>query len=106
MHLSRIRSTAAAAVLLVVTACGGGDGGGSNGGGGGGMPANQAPRFTSAAAVSVPENSVGSYQATATDPNGDSLTFSIAGGADAGKFVLTGAGLLQFASAPNYELPT
>jgi hypothetical protein len=69
---------------------------GSCGGGGGGTPSpsptpsptptptNRAPSFTSASTVSAAENSGGTiYTATASDPDGDALTFSIAGGADA-----------------------
>lgn len=89
-------------LLLLLGACGGG-----NGGSGDPPPvANRAPSFTSAAAVSVPENSAGTvYQAAATDPDGDSLTFSISGGADAGRFTLGAAGALAFATPPNFEAP-
>jgi len=92
-----------ASVALLLSACGGG--GGGNGGGGGG--ANAAPAFTSATTASAPENNGGTvYTATATDPNGDALTFSINGGADAGRFTITPAGALSFASPPDFEAPT
>ncbi|MEN3748794.1 PQQ-dependent sugar dehydrogenase [Sphingomonas sp. HF-S3] len=67
--------------------------------------ANGAPVFTSAATASVVENSSAAYQATATDPNGDAITYSIAGGADAARFAITPAGALSFTSAPNFEAP-
>lgn len=69
------------------------------------FPANRAPSFTSAATASVPENSTAAYTATATDPDGDALTFSIAGGADAGRFTIGAGGALVFTPAPNFELP-
>ena len=63
---------------LLLASCGGGSSGG-------GTPpaANAPPSFTSLQTASVIENSTAAYQATATDPNGNALTFSIDGGADA-----------------------
>lgn len=70
-------------------------------------PANRAPAFTSANAVSVAENSTGAvYTATASDPDGNTLTFSIAGGADAALFQITPQGALSFRTAPDFEAPT
>ncbi|MGZ8350458.1 MAG: PQQ-dependent sugar dehydrogenase [Allosphingosinicella sp.] len=86
------------ASLLLLTACGGGGGGGAPA-----PPANRAPQFTSAATVSVPENGGNAYQATATDPDGGSLTFTISGGADGARFAISAGGLLSFVSAPNFE---
>jgi hypothetical protein len=92
-------------LLLAIGGCG-------DGGSGGGTPtptpppANTAPTFTSAATASVVENAALSYQATATDPEGNALTYSIAGGADAAKFTLSGTGALTFTSPPNFDLPT
>jgi glucose/arabinose dehydrogenase len=91
-------------LLLAIGGCG-------DGGSGGGTvtptptPANTAPTFTSAATASVAENAALSYQATATDAEGNALTYSIAGGADAGKFTLSGTGALTFNAAPNFDLP-
>jgi glucose/arabinose dehydrogenase len=99
-----MRRTAAVATLLALAACGGG--------GGGGAPpppppppANQAPSFTSAAAGSVIENRIDAYQAAASDPEGNAVTFSITGGADAALFTLSSAGLLRFVAPPDFELP-
>jgi glucose/arabinose dehydrogenase len=96
-------NSATLAMLLLGSAC-------SGGGGGGGStptptPANQPPNFTSAGAVSVVENVTDAYQATATDPEGSALTYSITGGADAARFSITPAGLLRFVSAPDFEAP-
>jgi hypothetical protein len=68
-------------------------------------PVNRAPSFTSPATASVVENSTAAYSATATDPDGDPLTFSIAGGVDAARFTIGSGGALVFTPAPNFELP-
>ena len=88
--------------LVALTACGGG----------GGSPpapppppANRAPAFTSPATASVGENVASSfYQAAATDPDGDALTYSIAGGADAARFSISASGQLSFVAPPNFDL--
>lgn len=68
-------------------------------------PSNSAPTFTSAATASVAENVAAAYQATATDPDGNAVTFTIAGGADSALFTITPAGALNFATAPSFETP-
>lgn len=92
----RIRAFFLAPLLL--TGCGGGDGGTP-------PEANAPPAFTSPQTASVAENGVAAYQATATDPNGDALTFAIDGGADAARFSITAAGALRFNASPDYDLP-
>ncbi|BCT92024.1 hypothetical protein LYSHEL_10480 [Lysobacter helvus] len=68
---------------------------------------NQPPVFTSAAAVAVLEDSAGTiYTATASDMDGNPVTFSKVGGADAALFNLTAAGALSFITPPNFEAPT
>lgn len=92
-----VTSTAA----LALAGCGGGDSGG------GGSPAapNSAPAFSSSGQSSVAENTTGTvYTAAATDAQHDSVTFSIAGGADAAFFTLGGSGELQFTRPPNYDM--
>lgn len=69
-------------------------------------PANQAPVFSSPATANVTENAQLSYQAQASDADGDSITFSISGGADASLFTIDAAGNLQFNVPPNFELPS
>ena len=94
----------AALFPLILASCGGG-----GGGGGGSTPppaSNSPPSFTSAQTASIVENTTGAYQATASDPDGDALTFSIDGGADAGVFSITSTGALRFNTAPNYSAPT
>ncbi|TPG39759.1 hypothetical protein EAH79_13760 [Sphingomonas koreensis] len=68
--------------------------------------ANRAPVFTSATSASVVENITKPvYQATASDPDGDALTFSITGGADATSFTINASGQLSFDTPPNFDLP-
>jgi len=68
---------------------------------------NNAPSFTSGDSVSVDENSAATgYTATADDADGDALTFSISGGADADLFEIdAGTGALSFVEAPDFEAP-
>ena len=98
------------APLMVLAACSGGNDGG-------GVvvpaptptptpaPANSAPVITSAATATMVENRTAAYQATATDADGDTVTFAIAGGADAALFVITPGGALAFAAAPAVAQP-
>ena len=88
-----------AATLLLLAGCGGDDDDLVV------IPPNQAPQFTSAATASLVENAALSYQATATDADGDALSFSIAGGPDAARFSITPAGLLNFVEAPDADRP-
>ncbi len=78
---------------------------------------NSAPQFTSAMDVDVPENTSDSfYVASASDADGDAVSFSISGGADAAAFNLipvdNAAGCdpctaeLAFVDAPDFENPT
>jgi serralysin len=66
------------------------------------------PVFTSTNTASVPENTtfVKSVTATDVDVPAQSVTFSIAGGADQSKFIITTGGLLSFAAPPDFEVPT
>lgn len=80
-------------------------------GGGGAAPpppqANRTPAFTSAPTASVAENSSGVvYTATATDADGNPLSFVIGGGADAARFSISAAGALSFLTPPDFESPT
>lgn len=100
---AHLTTSLALAALLLVPACSGGGSGGS------GTPTptsgNQPPSFTSASATSVVENVTDAYQATASDPEGSALTWSIAGGADSARFSISPAGLVRFVSPPNFEAP-
>ena len=60
---------------------------------------NEAPVFTSSATFSAAENQTAIGTVTATDANGDSVTFTVSGS----ELAITSAGVLTFASAPDYE---
>jgi VCBS repeat-containing protein len=67
---------------------------------------NGTPSFTSSATPSVPENSTAVITVTTTDPDGDTITYSIMGGADAALFTINAStGALSFLAAPNFEAP-
>ena len=69
-------------------------------------PVNTALTITSGGALSVPENSTAVTTVTATDAEGNALTYSISGGSDADKFWIdSSTGILTFVSAPNFESP-
>ena len=65
------------------------------------------PVFTSTSTPSVAENTTAVLTVTATDADlpGQTVTFSIVGGADQNKFNITSGGALTFASAPDLESP-
>ena len=66
---------------------------------------NESGAISGSASINYAENgtsTVGSY--AVTDPEGDSVTWSISG-TDAARFSISSAGALTFKSAPNYEKP-
>ncbi|NGZ05936.1 MAG: hypothetical protein G8237_06220 [Magnetococcales bacterium] len=70
------------------------------------IPVNDGPTVNSATSISVAENTTGTiYTATATDPENDAITWSLAG-ADAGLFAIdANTGAVSFLLAPDYEQP-
>lgn len=86
-------------LAIALASCGSGDGGTTT------PPANRPPVITSQAAVSIAENITTVYNATATDADGNTITFSISGGADAALFSITATGALTFKVAPDFENP-
>ncbi|MDC1241702.1 cadherin domain-containing protein [Gammaproteobacteria bacterium] len=58
-----------------------------------------APEFTSDATFSAPENQTAIGTVTATDADGDDVTFTVSGS----ELAITSAGVLTFVSAPDYE---
>ena len=91
------------AITVAVAACGGGGDSGSTE-----IPrGNIAPAFTSATTAIVPEGVLGVvYTATASDPDGNALTFSLSGGADQAQLRITAGGVLSFVVPPDFEAPT
>ncbi|OYU48932.1 MAG: hypothetical protein CFE31_10930 [Rhizobiales bacterium PAR1] len=74
---------------------------------------NEAPVIQSngggtSASLSIAENTTALTTVSATDPDaGATLTYTIAGGADAARFTINAAtGVLTFVTAPNFEAPT
>lgn len=104
LKVMAMRNLSTISALLLVTACSGG-GGGTPTPTPTPAPANAAPSFTSGSTANVVENTTAAYQATATDPDNNPLSFTIAGGADAARFTITAAGALSFVAAPNFEAP-
>ena len=70
---------------------------------------NEAPIITSATSASTPENTESTttiYTASATDPENDTLTYSLSG-TDQDDFIIdSSSGALTFANTPDYEAPT
>ena len=60
---------------------------------------DNSPSFTSEATFSAAENQTAIGTVTATDADGDAVTFIISGD----EFAITSAGVLTFVSAPDYE---
>jgi hypothetical protein len=60
---------------------------------------NQAPTINSSATFSLAENNIAIGDISASDPDGDSLTYSISGS----EINISNSGALTFASAPDYE---
>ncbi len=105
------RIAALCLVLPVLSSCGGGGGGSDSGGyssGSGGAygTANNAPRWSAdSEAVEVTENSTEiTLSATASDADGDTVSYSISGD-DADSFSITSSGALSFITAPDFESP-
>ncbi|MDC0872954.1 hypothetical protein OAQ18_00085 [Gammaproteobacteria bacterium] len=94
--------------LLILTACGGGGGGGSSyGGGDDGYNPNNPPVIDgSATSYSVIENQTSAFTVSATDADGDSLTYSVSGGDDGALFNISSVGVVTFIVAPDFELPS
>ena len=61
-----------------------------------------APQFTSEATFSAAENQTAIGTVTATDAEGDAVTFTVSGS----ELAITSAGVLTFVSAPDYETKT
>ena len=93
--------------LIIISACGGGGGGsGSSGGdgyGSGGGNTNNAPTINNSTTnIDVPENQTDAFTVSASDPDGDSLSYSISG-TDSSIFNISMSGVVTFVSPPDYE---
>ena len=65
---------------------------------------NEAPTFTSAASFSADENQTAVGTVTASDPDGQSLSYSLTGADSASFSIGSSTGILAFNSAPNFEV--
>ena len=93
--------------LIMIAACGGGGGGGSDAPGSGyTTPTNNPPSITNTnMSVSVIENQTTAFTVDATDPNGDTLSYSLSGD-DAILLSISNQGVVTFNTAPDFENPS
>ena len=66
---------------------------------------NDAPMFTSSATFTVAENGTTLGTVTATDIEGNLVTFAKAGGADQALFTIDPSGAIHFIASPDFETP-
>ena len=92
---------------MIVASCGGG-----GGGGGGGSPiptpvqvANRAPVIADPGALSVLEGTTSVATISASDPDNNSLTFTMSSSDDQALFSITSSGAPSFSVAPDFEAP-
>ena len=110
MYRSNFKNILVVIATITIAACGGGGGGGGSdyggGGGGGGGYGNNPPTITnSTSSYSAVENQTGAFLVTATDSDGDALTYSITSGADSSLFTINTTGSVSFNTAPDFEVP-
>ena len=110
MYRSIFKNILVVIATITIAACGGGGGGGGSdyggGGGGGGGYGNSPPTITnSTSSYSAVENQTGAFLVTATDSDGDALTYSITSGADSSLFSINTTGSVSFNTAPDFEVP-
>lgn len=94
--------------IFFISSCGGGGGEGSSSNTNPGYgTGNYSPEITNNTAnISVEENQTSAFTVTASDADGDSLTFSISG-TDSSLFTIgETSGTVAFISAPDYESPS
>ena len=93
--------------LVMIAACGGGGGGGSDAPGYGyTTPTNNPPSITNTNTnISVVENQTSAFTVNATDPNGDTLSYTLSGD-DASLLSISNQGVVTFNTAPDFENPS
>jgi hypothetical protein len=107
LDISMKNKIASLTVLTILTACGGGGGGGSSTPDNGyTAPTNRPPSISNTImSISVLENQTSAFTVNATDPDGDTLAFSISGD-DADLLRISMEGIVTFANAPDFENPS
>ncbi|MGX6646389.1 cadherin domain-containing protein [Maricaulaceae bacterium MS644] len=97
-----LQAGAGALSLVAAAACSGGSGPAAEPV----SPANSAPRITGSLAITVSENMTEVGAVSATDADGDMLTYALAGGPDASAFEITSnSGVIRFVQSPDFERP-
>ena len=93
--------------VLIITSCGGGGGGGSDSSGSGyTAPTNNPPVINNTNTnISVQENQTSAFTISASDPNGDTLTYSLSGD-DSSLLSVSNQGVVTFNTAPDFENPS
>tara|TARA_Y100000022_G_scaffold45553_1_gene38178 strand:+ start:1151 stop:3067 length:1917 start_codon:yes stop_codon:yes gene_type:complete len=106
LEISMKNYTLAIISLIMIAACGGGGGGSDSPGSGYTTPTNNPPSITNTNMnISVVENQTAAFTVNATDPNGDTLTYSLSGD-DASLLTITNQGVVTFITAPDFEDPS
>ena len=95
-----LRSSLFIISIFIISSCGGGGGGGTT------PPANNAPTFVTVGTIGVAENTTAIGTVTATDADGDTLTYSVTGDDASSVSIGSGTGVLAFNTAPDYENPS
>tara|TARA_B100000963_G_scaffold9208_1_gene7244 strand:+ start:212 stop:2239 length:2028 start_codon:yes stop_codon:yes gene_type:complete len=89
--------------VFIVISCGGGGGGGESMS----QPTNNPPSITNSTFnYAAKENQLVAFTVTASDPDGDSLTFTISGGTDQEIFSVNSTGTVEFNQTPDFENPS
>ena len=93
--------------VFIITSCGGGGGGGSDSSGSGyTAPTNNPPVINNTNTnISVQENQTSAFTISASDPNGDTLTYSLSGD-DSSLLSVSNQGVVTFNTAPDFENPS
>ena len=94
--------------VFILAACGGGGGGGGaapSGGGYSATPSNTAPAINNSTnSYSVEEGATSGFTVSASDAEGNSLTYSISGD-DSSLMSISDTGIVTFKTAPDFEVP-
>ncbi len=92
--------------IFVIASCGGGGGGGGSEDSYNSPPPNSAPTITNTVLnISVVENQTSVFTVSASDPDGNTITYSLTG-TDSNLFGITMEGVVTFNNAPDFENPS
>ena len=91
--------------MLLAAAAGGGGGAAPSGGGYSATPSNTAPAINNSTnSYSVEEGATSGFTVSASDAEGNSLTYSISGD-DSSLMSISDTGIVTFKTAPDFEVP-